>query len=265
MINLPDNPIADKIPLIYPIKRINISTPCNPHSGLMLQIVYDAGMDMRLPELDIPDNSSPNAIIEQRKAVTVSGWSRMSDTYILLPSVFWTSPADIEAYISEIGWQLGAGYMYRWHHSPGDPHKHLWGLIRYSCAAGDMSSGDDSEELAELAEEHGCWSWEINASYRKADGCSALHWPEWYRCDPSLSEDGSRTAPFPGWDGHHPFLQATEPHTGYESHYFFCPTYRGKGKNKHMHKERGACYVENLKWETREEKSESKMGIKRSV
>lgn len=253
MFNLPGNPIAKKLNLLCPVKAIFVSTPDKSNSELMIQIKWDAGMDMRIPELGIPDISSADAIIEQRKVVTVSGWSRMADTYTLLTAP-WEHPAEIEQWVSEIGWRLGAGYMYRWHSAPGDRYDHLWGNIRYTVLGDDMYRGDASEELALLTEEYGCWQWEINASHRKMYGHSAIFWPEWYNCDPSLDEDGGRSVPFPGWDGHHPWLRATEPHTGYESHYFFCPTYRGKGKNKKLRKENGACYVKNLKWEMRGEK-----------
>ena len=251
MLNLPDNPIAKKLNLLSPVKRISISTPDKPGSALMIQIVWDAGLDMRMSELDVPDISSADAIIEQRKAVTVSGWGRLADTYILLEGISWDDPAIIERYVSEIGWRLGAGYMYRWQHSPGEPHKHLWGLIRYAVMGDDLYNGDASEELSLLSEEYGCWTWEINASYRKMHGHTAMFWPEWYGCDPSLDQDGGRSASFPGWDGCHPWLRATKSLTGYESHYYFCPTYRGKGQNKRLHKENGACYVKNLKWEMR--------------
>jgi hypothetical protein len=141
--------------------------------------------------------------------------------------------------------------MYRWHHSPGRPLKHLWGMERYTIGGMDISHGDSNPDLAEMTVKYGCLSWEINASYLKMHGHTAYLWPEWYRCDPSLADDGSRTTPFPGWDGEHPWLRASEPNTAYESRYFFCPTYRGNGKNKRLHKERGAGYVKNLKWEKR--------------
>lgn len=253
MIKLPYNPISTRLFLPLPVKRISISTPDKADSDIMIQITWDAGMDMRIPELEVPDISSPDAIIERRKAVTVSGWSRMADTYVLIDAK-WNDPSQIEQWVSEIGWCLGAGYMYRWHNAPGSAHKHLWGLVKYSVAGDDLQIGDSSEELSELTEKYGCWSWEINSAYRKADGHSKIFWSEWYRADISLDPDGSRSTPFPGWDGHHSFLRATEPQTGYESHYFFCPTWSGKGKSKRMKKERGACYIKNLKWETREHK-----------
>ncbi len=251
MLSLPKNPISTKLNLHMPVKTITISSPDVPGSDIMLWISWDAGMHMRVPELEVPDISSADAIIEQRKAVTVTGWSRMAASYILVTDVCWEDPAEIEQWVSEIGWALGAGYMYRWYDVPGSRHDHLWGNVRYTVMGDDLSRGDASDWLADLAEKHGCWQWEINAAYHKQNGQSALFWPEWYRCDVSLDEDGGRSSQFPGWDGHHPWLRAIADVPGYESHYYYCPTYRGRGQNKRMKKENWACYPKGMKWQAR--------------
>ena len=70
-----NNPIMDKISLLVPIKSISIAVPDAPGTAIMMQVRYDAGLEMRIPELEIVDVSSADAIIEQRKAVTVTGWT----------------------------------------------------------------------------------------------------------------------------------------------------------------------------------------------
>ena len=129
--------------------------------------------------------------------------------------------------------------------------KHLWGLAIQRNGQRFIIGGQQPLACG-VVRAHGCWEWEINASYNKKHAHTALFWPEWYKCDPSLDEDGSRSAPFPGWEGNHPWLRASQPQTAYESHYYYCPTYRGKGKNKRLHRESGVCYVRDLKWEMRE-------------
>ncbi len=217
---LTDNPIVAKIPMILPIKTISISTPAKPLSGIMLWIKYDAGMDMADPDVDKKFENK----------IKTTGWSRMSDTYIRL-DCDWYRPEDIERWVSEIGWALGGGYMYRWHSSPGRPKKHLWGTLQYEVMGSSMAEGDTAPELAELCEQLGCWQWEINCAYKKDKGHSKMYFDRWRKADPTLETDGSRSTTFPGWESYHPFLEATKTGTGYESRYYFC-------KPKKYHKDR---------------------------
>lgn len=222
-----DNPLRQHIPLYYPLKRIVFATPDMAGAAIMLRITWDAGIDMRIPEMEGAGGGGE-----------VSGWARMADMYIRA-DIPWATPDTLERYISEIGWALGAGYMYRWHKAPGMHREHLWGLIRYSTPAGELAMGDSSEELSALAAQHGCWEWEINAAYRKANGHTAMYWPAWRAADPSLDDDGGRSKPFPGWDGYHPWLRATQPYTAFISRYYYCHT---------SCREQGACYRKNLQW-----------------
>jgi len=154
------------------------------------------------------------------QGVKVSGWSRAADSYIFLPGH--VAPEELQQWISEIGWRIGAGYMYRWFFSPGDAHKHLWGMMRYSIAGMDTALGDTAPDLAEEAERYGVWSWEINCAWRKGEAHSKIFFPKWREADPTLLEDGTSEGAFPVWDGDHPWLRATEPNTGCESQYYFC-------------------------------------------
>ena len=209
MLNWPNNPIADKIrDAILSIKRITISMPdTSTPQGAMMEIMYDAGMSIRDPRMD-------------QQGVKVTGWSRAATTYIYLP--IYATPEQIQEWISALGWAIGSGYMYRWHFAPGRPLKHLWGMERYSINGMDTALGDSAPDFAEMTVEHGCWSWEINCAWRKAEGHTALLFTKWKEHDPTLTDDGTRSGDFPGWAGEHPWLRATEPNAGYESRYYFC-------------------------------------------
>lgn len=217
MINWPDNPVSDIIRnAIYPVKTIRVSMPDSPLSlGCMAWVSYDAGMSIRDPRME-------------SAGVKTTGWAKAADTYIYLPDHI--RPEQLQEWLSEIGWIIGAGYMYRWHHAPGQPYNHLWGLKRYSIAGMDTAYGDANPDLAEMADKYGCWSWEINCAYRKGEGHTAMLLPKWREHDPTLTAAGSRLGVFPGWAGEHPWLRATDPNTGYESQYYFC---KPKKYNRH--------------------------------
>ena len=205
-----DNPIAAAIPLLVPIKTISVSTPNLPGSDLVLWIKYDAGLDMRHPEMEQGLESK----------VKVTGWSRLSDSYIRV-AANWSKPAEIEKWVSEIGWRLGGGYMYRWNKAPGRSSGHLWGTVKYTVNGDDLSSGDTAPDLADRCETYGCWEWEINCAPQKDKGHTAYLFEKWREADPTLTDDGSRSGDFPGWESYHPYLEAEEADTGYESRYYF--------------------------------------------
>ena len=217
MLNWPSNPIAEIVRnSAYPVKTVMVSMPDTPISlGCMLWLNYDAGMAIRDPRMDV-------------NGVKVTGWSKSADTYIYIPD--YVKPEQLQDWLSAIGWGIGAGYMYRWHHSPGRPMNHLWGLTRYTIAGMDTAHGDANSDLAEMTGKYGCWSWEINCAWRKAEGHSAIYFAKWREHDPTLTDNGTRLGKFPGWNGAHPWLKATAPDTGYESRYYFC---KPEKYNKH--------------------------------
>lgn len=253
---LPKNSVSPFIPLGNGvIKTIAISIPDMPMmTSAHLRINWDMGMDVRVPEMDVSDTSSPDAIIEGRNAVVCTGWSKRADTNIAVTLAAETTPQDIEQWMSEIGWAIGAGYMYRWYHGPSDvaPEWDFGGGV-YTCAGMDSAVGDEQPQLAQVAKDNGYWSWEVNAAYHKSQGQSKMYWEEWYRTDISLIENGSRLEPFPGWDGSHPWLWSKSANTGYESHYFYAPTFSGSGKNKRISLKKYAVYVKGMSWAFREE------------
>lgn len=214
MITLPNTPISEYIPITEePIACIRISTPNAPIiRSLHIQIVWGTGERVRVPS---QEHRSPG--------VDVTGWSRRADTEIRVPYLpADTSIEDIERWVSEVGWVLGAGYMYRWFHGPSKTRPdHAFGGARWTSLGEENAIGDEDTDLAEDAVESGYWEWEINATYRKAESYTSVLMDSWRRHDPTLAEDGSRLGPFPGWDGGHPYLTTGERNTGYESHYFF--------------------------------------------
>ncbi len=144
-------------------------------------------------------------------------YSKVADTYHILDESH--THQEWEEIMSRAGWELGAGYMYRWHHAPGRSHDHLWGLEHYDFGDGDISAtGDTAPELADLARQYGVWQWEINCSW---GGMPQEQLTRWRAEDPTRGEDGTRSTPFPGWSATHPWLRAVQPGTGYESHYYY--------------------------------------------
>lgn len=201
-----DNPLSEMIKtIVWPIKTVTVATPSTPKPVTgMVWICYDA---MTAQTVQIAGE------------IEATGMSRIADTYHHLLSC--PSPEELQGWVSELGWVLGSGYMYRWHHAPGRRMEHLWGLERYAVAGEAMQEGDNSKELAALCAQYGVWSWEINCAYGKRNGMSAMMMDSWIHHDPSLQEDGSRAGYFPGWDGAHPWLQAQETGSGYESQYYY--------------------------------------------
>lgn len=235
-----DNPIWGKIriPIEMGIpKTISVACPARaPYNIVHISISWDEGCNIRVPAHED----------RRLKGVDTTGWSRRADTSIRIILPAGTDPQQIEDWISIIGWRLGAGYMYRWSHAPGNPRKHCYGLSRYTSMGEDSEYGDRSPDLADRAERDGNFSWEINCAWKKSEGASKIFWESWLKCDPTLNNDGGRKKEFPGWDGNHPWEKAEEKNTGFESHFYFCKTFRGHGKNKHEHRERGAVYTKDV-------------------
>lgn len=202
----PENPLAEIIKnILWPIKTVSVATPSTPEPVTgMVWITYDV---------------ITSQTVKTVEKIEATGFSRIADTYHHLLSC--PTPQELQDWVSELGWTLGAGYMYRWHHAPGRRSEHLWGLERYIIGNDAIQEGDSSQELAELCRQYGVWSWEINCSYNKQNGSSAGMMNSWRKHDQSLLENGSRQGAFPGWDGEHPWLQASETGTGYESQYYF--------------------------------------------
>ncbi|MBW1812098.1 MAG: hypothetical protein JRJ39_00120 [Deltaproteobacteria bacterium] len=221
MIDLSYNLIGRHIPLGDPIKTISLSTPDKSLSDLIMTITWDCGAEIR--HKDMEDNF--------KNKVKITGWSCAADTIIRIP-LAWSTPQYIEDLISEIGWYLGAGYMYRWHKAPGKACDYFFGCARYTCAGEDSQHGDDGWSLLADADKCGYWTWEINTSYLKRLGTSKIFWPSWRKHDSTLTNDGTRDDDWQGWDGTHNFYRATDLNTGYESQFFY---YRPKKYNKNIH------------------------------
>lgn len=227
MIKLPDTPITQYIPIEWGIiKTIRLAVADQPGSDIIMSIIWDEMSPVRLPEM------------EQQGIMSANGISRRSDTVIRCP-IDWILPSDIEGWLSQIGWRIGAGYMYRWHKSPIDASdtvakdslSHIIGVSSYVINGVDTIIGDrDTEDVLADMIQYGHWEWEINCSYRKYEGSTALFWPSWKAHDNTLQDDGSRRDDFPGWHGNHPYLRAVEPRSAYESRYFYS---KPKRFNKH--------------------------------
>ena len=212
--NWPTNPIADIVRgSAWPLQTIRVAKPdCD--STLMVWLTYASWVSTQHTDERLP-------------GVTIQGGGSPADTYRAVLEM--PSPQMVQDWISELGWRVGAGYLYRWHFAPGRPMRHLWGLDRYIVGDEESALGDSDPSLADLCKQYGCWQWEINCAWRRGE---ARGWQleRWRKHDPTLLEDGSRAGAWPGWDGEHPWLRATELGTAYESHYYYvrperyCPT-----------------------------------------
>jgi hypothetical protein len=210
------NQILKKIqPLLVPIKTVTIACPQIVGSDIFVTITHNAGSDFRVPGREEPLDG-----------ISTSGWSRMPD-WCKRIAIDWEMPQDLEAIISELGWYLGAGYMYRWQCKPRVPSRseHLYGG-RYSITVGNntesSATGDYAEDLMDQTEQHGCWHWEINSSYLMQSGMNKMFWPKWKAEDNTRNDEGLRESPFPGWEGTHPWLAHNDAGDGYESRFFYC-------------------------------------------
>ncbi|GIV86611.1 MAG: hypothetical protein KatS3mg054_0640 [Chloroflexus sp.] len=185
---------------LAPPKTISLALPDTESVEAMLKITYSTMIETRSHAAD---------------GVAIASYSRPADTYHLL-DVHHT-PQGWHDIMSEAGWVLGAGYMYRWHYAPGQTLDHLWGLLRYDLGDGDITAtGNADDVLAELCRQFGAWHWEINSAYMLPAGLV-----NWRAEDPTRSEDGTRPLPFSGWAGEHPWLRATQPNTIIESRYYY--------------------------------------------
>lgn len=192
--------------LLVPIKSISFATPASPGSDVMACITYNAGTEWAEPRED-----------KDFPGVKVSGWSRMPDDYIKI-AIDWDTPQEIEQMVSEIGWRLGAGYMYRWIKGPGE-HAHCFGN-QYTINGEALAKGDHSDLMKTIAKECGVYEWEINSSYLMSSGCNP-YWAKWQAEDPRRDSEGMRPSDFPGWDSGHPWHDIPGPHEGYESRFFY--------------------------------------------
>lgn len=196
------NVIVDKVKLvarIAPPKTIKLSMPDAENVGAMLWITYDAMIETQ----------------QIQDGVTQSGFGRPADTYHYIGELHMAQ--EWQDIMSEAGWLLGGGYMYRWQFAPGREYNHLWGLDVYDLGDGDVTAtGDSNYGLAELCRQFGVWQWEINSAWHRQDNLI-----KWRAEDSQRGTDGLRSIPFPGWAGEHPLRRATAEGTGYESHYCY--------------------------------------------
>lgn len=197
------NIIVDTIKMvarIAPPKVIRLSKPDTDRTAAMLWITYDKVYETK-----------PVGFMQADTTI----FSRPADTYHLINEI--NTADEWQKIISEAGWILGGGYMYRWHNAPGRESLHLWGVEVYDLGDGDVTGmGDSSYMLAELCKKFGNWEWEINSAWRREDSLI-----KWRTEDPQRGEDGLRSTPFPGWVGEHPWARAKAEGTGYESHYLY--------------------------------------------
>src|SRR3990167_3229660 len=197
------NLIVDTVKMVArlaPPKTIKLSMPDTDNVGAMLWITYDMMIETRPTGFVVADTTIH---------------SRPADTYHYINELH--TAQKWQDLMSEAGWVLGAGYLYRWHFAPGREHNHLWGLEIYDLGDGDVTAtGDKDDVLAELSKQFGVWQWEINSSWRRQDNLI-----KWRTEDPQRGDDGLRSIPFPGWAGEHPLRRATAEGTGYESHYCY--------------------------------------------
>jgi len=194
-------------PLLAPIKSVSIAFPAVPGSEGVMTICYNTGEDFGLPV--------------QGNEVKLTGWSKMADTYIRV-KIGWENPLDVEKMVSELGWYLGGGYMYRWIFGPGaERHKHRFGCQRYEVMGDSLAIGEAAPDLLAMAQEHGVWEWEINSAYLMRIGINHFFWTKWKSEDNFRNEDGLRGSPFPGWAGGHRWHPVPEEGHGIESCFFY--------------------------------------------
>lgn len=209
--------------MLLPIKSITFARPACWGDELFATITYNAGSDFAVPKNDEPMDG-----------VRTSGWSRAADTYKVL-QVGFSGPQDLEDQIAELGWYLGAGYMFRWQKRPDMPDSaisHYFGGQRYTVEIGgvaeDFGRGDYSEDMIESAAQNGLWVWEINSTYLMRCGINQFLWPKWRDEDCTRNEDGLRLSAFPGFSSSHPWMEDFTC-DGYESRFYFS---RPKNYNK---------------------------------
>lgn len=203
MLKLPPNPItaelADDIDNDV-VKTVSIALPCAPCRQIAMRITWDSFGPLSREAREKAEG--------ELHGVSISGCGRRPDSTRLidLADEKEATPMCVEEWLVQAAWALGAGYLYRWHWAARgmtDALRRDFGDPLYVTSFGGeetpFARGERSDELAQLAANHGYWAWEFNSAYRKYDGHSAFQWSNWRKNDPSIEDNGGRSIPFPGW------------------------------------------------------------------
>ena len=188
---------------VIPLNTVTVAVPATPYPhGGVLKITYAAA----------------TGSVQKSESGTLETWGKLPDEFHPIAP---RPKEQLEAELSAIAWELGAGYLYRWYERCGD-YGHLFRNM-YSFADGEPFADDSAVNAADYlpdAETYGVWIWEFNVAWKRG---VAIPWQfeSWRQHDPSLEDDGRRSIPFPGWDDSHPGLTTDEPCAGFESHYYF--------------------------------------------
>ncbi len=198
---------------VIPLDRVAVATPATPYpSEAVMTVSYCA---------------STGSAQKTESGATLETWGKLPDTMHLLAP---RSKEDIEAELSDAGFFLGAGYLFRWYHSPGSRMEHryrnMYSVIAdvanatYEPLADDADVSADADRLMDLSEEYGTWEWEFNVAYRRN---LAVPWQfeSWKKHDPTIDGEGKRDRPFPGWDGSFEFQTTDEPNNVIQSEFYY--------------------------------------------
>ena len=200
---------------VIPLDTIRVATPATPSpTEAVLTVSYCA---------------STGDAQKTESGATLESWGKLPDTMHLLTP---RSKEEMEAELSDAGFFLGAGYLFRWYHSPGSRMEHRYrnmytfsvGLtadsFRYESLADDSDVDDHSKRLMELSQEHGTWEWEFNVAYRR-NLSTPWQFESWRKHDPTIDDEGKRDRPFPGWDGSFEFRTTEEPNNVIQSEFYY--------------------------------------------
>lgn len=200
---------------VIPLDTIRVATPATPYpTEAVLTVSYCA---------------STGDAQKTESGATLETWGKLPDTMHLLAP---RSKEEMEAELSDAGFFLGAGYLFRWYHSPGSRMEHRYrnmytfavGLtadsFRYDPLSDDSDVSADADRLMDLSEEYGTFEWEFNVSYRR-NLAKPWQFESWRKHDPSIDDEGKRDRPFPGWDGSFEFRTTEEPKNVIQSEYYY--------------------------------------------
>lgn len=188
---------------VIPLNTVTVTVPATPYPHLgVVKIQYAAA----------------SGDVQKTETGTLT-------TYETLPDELYTfapKPKEqIESELSVIGWEFGAGYLYRWYERMSN-YRHLYENL-YDFADGKPfvdDSGINAADYRHQSEVYGVWQWEFNVVWKRGIA-KPWQFESFRRNDPSLEDDGRRSTPFPGWQDMHPWLTTDEPKSGFESHYYF--------------------------------------------
>ncbi|MCP9496092.1 MAG: hypothetical protein MSG64_16715 [Pyrinomonadaceae bacterium MAG19_C2-C3] len=182
---LPPNPISAVLASEYGvINKVNLSTLRTTDAPLVLRIGWEG---MRRADRDT------HAHIYDRRPDSIR-----------VVRANWESSAEIESWLEECAWALGAGYLMRWIHAPSN--KVTMGIRRsfgdeiYTINGESLSAGDSPrDEMFGVAARDGFIEWEFNSAYLRHESTFPAQLEAWRRHDATLLPSGNRDTIFPGW------------------------------------------------------------------